>query len=47
VAKFAREVLIVETYTDALELDRPAMIMHPGAELANDPTNGGVQILLA
>jgi tRNA (mo5U34)-methyltransferase len=39
VAKLAREVLIVETYTDALEINRPAMIMYPGAELGNDATN--------
>ena len=39
VAKLAREVLIVETYADALELDRPAMAFYPGAELAGDATN--------
>jgi len=39
VAKLAREVLIVETHTDALEINRPAMIMYPGAELGNDASN--------
>jgi tRNA (mo5U34)-methyltransferase len=39
VAKLAREVLIVETHTDALEIRRPAMIMYPGEELDNDGTN--------
>ena len=39
VAKLAREVLIVETHTDLLEMERPAMVMYPGAELNNDPTN--------
>jgi len=39
VAKLAREVLIVETHADALELDRPAMAFYPGAELAGDATN--------
>jgi len=39
VAKLAREVLIIETHTDALEISRPAMIMYAGSELRNDPTN--------
>jgi hypothetical protein len=39
VAKLAREVLIVETHADALELDRPAMVFYPGSELGNDATN--------
>lgn len=34
-----RDVLIVETYMDALEVDRPAMIFYPGTELAGDHTN--------
>lgn len=38
-AKLTREVLIVESHTDALDIDRPAMIMYPGRELADDPTN--------
>jgi tRNA (mo5U34)-methyltransferase len=38
-AKLAREVLIVETHNDALDISRPAMIMYPNAELNNDPTN--------
>jgi tRNA (mo5U34)-methyltransferase len=39
VARCAREVLIVETHTDALEINRPAMIMYPGVELDKDETN--------
>jgi hypothetical protein len=39
IAKLTREVLIVETHTDALGISRPAMIMYPGSELSNDPTN--------
>jgi len=39
IAKLTREVLIVETHTDALEIGRPAMIMYPGSELSNDPAN--------
>jgi tRNA (mo5U34)-methyltransferase len=39
VAKLAREVLIVETHTDAMEINRPAMIMYPGSELNNDGSN--------
>jgi len=39
IAKLAREVLIVESYCDALQVDRPAMIMYPGAELNNDASN--------
>lgn len=39
VAKLAREVLVVETHCDALEFDRPAMIMYPGAELNGDASN--------
>jgi tRNA (mo5U34)-methyltransferase len=39
VAKLAREVLIVETHTDALEFGSPAMVMYPGAELNNDASN--------
>jgi tRNA (mo5U34)-methyltransferase len=38
-AALAQEVLVVETHTDLCELDRPAMVMYPGAELAGDPTN--------
>jgi tRNA (mo5U34)-methyltransferase len=39
IASLAREVLIVETHTDALETRRPAMIMYPGAELDGDDTS--------
>jgi tRNA (mo5U34)-methyltransferase len=38
IATLAREVLIVETHTDALETRRPAMIMYPGVELDGDGT---------
>jgi tRNA (mo5U34)-methyltransferase len=38
-ASLAKEVLVVETHTDLAELDRPAMVMYPGAELAGDATN--------
>jgi tRNA (mo5U34)-methyltransferase len=34
-----KDLLIVETYMDALELDRPAMIFYPGTELAGDSSN--------
>jgi len=39
IATLAREVLIVETHTDALEIRRPAMIMYRGAELDGDISN--------
>jgi tRNA (mo5U34)-methyltransferase len=39
IAALAREVLIVETHTDALETRRPAMIMYPGSELDGDASN--------
>lgn len=39
IASLAKEWLIVETHLDALDVQRPAMIFYPGAELANDPTN--------
>ena len=39
VASLAKEVLVVETHVDLLEVDRPAMVMYPGSELANDATN--------
>ena len=38
-ATLAKEVLVVETHIDLCELDRPAMVMYPGAELAGDATN--------
>lgn len=39
VSKLANEWLIVETAMDAMEIDRPAMIFYPGAELSDDDTN--------
>jgi tRNA (mo5U34)-methyltransferase len=39
IAALAREVLIVETHTDALEIRRPAMVMYPGGELDGDASN--------
>jgi tRNA (mo5U34)-methyltransferase len=40
VAALAKECLIVETHVEVIENDRrPAMILYPGAELSNDPTN--------
>jgi len=39
VAKLAKETLIVETYMDALDYPRPAMVFYPTNELANDHTN--------
>jgi tRNA (mo5U34)-methyltransferase len=38
-ASLAKDVLVVETCTDLGDLDRPAMVMYPGRELDNDPTN--------
>ncbi|HYZ30655.1 MAG TPA: DUF1698 domain-containing protein [Crenalkalicoccus sp.] len=37
--RMIRGALVVETHQDALDLDRPAMIHYPGAELGGDPTN--------
>lgn len=39
IAGLVREVLIVETHTDALEIRRPAMVMYPGGELDGDVSN--------
>jgi len=39
VAKLVNEVLVLETAMDALDVERPAMIFYPGAELNDDPTN--------
>ena len=39
VAKLVNEVLVVETRLDAAEIERPAMVFYPGAELNNDPSN--------
>jgi tRNA (mo5U34)-methyltransferase len=39
VASVARDLLIVETHADLLDLRRPAMAFYPGAELAADASN--------
>jgi len=39
IAVLVTETLIVETHLDAMEIARPAMVMYPGTELNNDPTN--------
>jgi tRNA (mo5U34)-methyltransferase len=39
VAKLATDTLVVETHLDAMDIDRPAMILYPTTELNNDPTN--------
>lgn len=39
IAECARDVLVIESHHDALTLDKPAMILYPGATLANDATN--------
>jgi tRNA (mo5U34)-methyltransferase len=39
VAQLATETIVVETYLDASDIDRPAMIFYPDTELAADPTN--------
>ncbi len=39
IAGCAKDVLVIESYHDALELTRPAMVFYPGATLANDATN--------
>jgi tRNA (mo5U34)-methyltransferase len=38
-ASVAKDLLIVETHMDAANETRPAMIMYPGKELNDDPTN--------
>lgn len=38
-ASVARDLLIVETHVDLLDLKRPAMAFYPGAELGGDATN--------
>jgi tRNA (mo5U34)-methyltransferase len=38
-AAVSGEMLIVETHLDAQDILKPAMIMYPGTELAQDPTN--------
>ncbi len=39
IACLAAETLVVETHTDAMDIERPAMIFYPTTELNNDPTN--------
>jgi tRNA (mo5U34)-methyltransferase len=39
VASVTREMVILETHADLLDLHRPAMAFYPGRELAGDPTN--------
>lgn len=40
VSKVAKEVLVLETHVDLdLPESKPAMMLYPGKELANDPTN--------
>jgi tRNA (mo5U34)-methyltransferase len=38
-ATLTKEVAVVESHLDLGNLDRPAMVFYPGAELNNDPTN--------
>jgi tRNA (mo5U34)-methyltransferase len=38
-ASVTKDMLIVETHMNALDEARPAMIMYPGTEYNNDPTN--------
>jgi tRNA (mo5U34)-methyltransferase len=38
-ASLAKEVLVVETHTALKDVEQPAMVMYPGTELDNDPTN--------
>jgi tRNA (mo5U34)-methyltransferase len=38
-AQLATETIVVETILDAPDIDRPAMIFYPGAELGGDRTN--------
>lgn len=38
-AEITNEVLVLETWLDAQDIDRPAMIFYPGTELIGDPTN--------
>jgi tRNA (mo5U34)-methyltransferase len=39
VAALARDVLVIETHQDALDVPRPAMIFYPRETLNNDPSN--------
>lgn len=38
-ASLARDVMVVASYVDLGDVDRPAMVFYPGDELAGDPTN--------
>ena len=40
-AKLAREVLIIESHLDLLDLGRPGMVFYPGSECAGIPRTGG------
>ncbi len=42
-----REMMIIETYCDALDYPRPAMVFYPGATLNNDPSNLGARTFSA
>ena len=39
VAALTRDVAVVESHLDLANVERPAMVFYPGAELNNDPTN--------
>jgi tRNA (mo5U34)-methyltransferase len=39
VAALTKDVAVVESHLDLAEVQRPAMVFYPGAELNNDPTN--------
>ena len=39
IAGLAAETLVLETYLDATNVDRPAMVFYPTTELNGDPTN--------
>jgi tRNA (mo5U34)-methyltransferase len=39
VAALTRDVAVVESHLDLADVERPAMVFYPGAELNNDPTN--------
>ncbi|HEY4284688.1 MAG TPA: DUF1698 domain-containing protein [Chthoniobacterales bacterium] len=39
VSKLAKQMLIVETWLDAQDQERPMMVFYPNTELANDPSN--------
>ena len=39
VAALTKEVAVVESHLDLANVERPAMVLYPGSELNNDPTN--------